>query len=415
MKKLIPSLIAAAMVFSLSSCGKSNSDKSEKAADKPYQSLTEAAPVKTSDSDFAQYPSNTFIATGNNKIVPTADGVTYRAYFPVESSGELEYKFYFSNTVDSTYSLGEDSHVGMSGGNYTIESAFIADGGTSIEEEPTNMTAVTFGGAAEKAVAPDETFFSDAVTFNVPEGHFLVWEWTLSGDNIPCTSVSNLTKAAADYNGGKGFEYCDDVPLPQLIGAKRDVKYRIAAIGDSITQGCQTQFMEYEFWAAQLSQKLGGDYSFWNCGLGWSRASDAAAGGDWLERTSTADAVIVAFGTNDIISGEYGSDGGNTAAEIDAYIRTILDKLKDAQCRVIVFTAPPEDYKPEMESVRTELNDTLKKTCEEYGFFCFDFAALLSDESEPAHALYGGHPNGEGGAIVSDAFIKEYSSFFDVK
>ena len=110
-----------------------------------------------------------------------------------------------------------------------------------------------------------------------------------------------------------------------------------------------------------------------------------------------------------------------TVEEAEAYIDSLgldeelADKLKDAQCRVIVFTAPPEDYKPEMESVRTELNDTLKKTCEEYGFFCFDFAALLSDESEPAHALYGGHPNGEGGAIVSDAFIKEYSSFFDVK
>lgn len=414
MKKLLSALIAAAALLSLASCGSSSGNSKADEPEKPYQSIETAAPVKTDDSDFAQYPSNTFVATGNNKMVPSADGVTYRAYFPVEKSGELEYKFYFSNTVDSTYSLGKDSYVGMSGGNYTIESAFISDGGTSVDDEPTNRTEVTFGGSGTKSVAPDETFFSDAVSFDVPEGHYLVWEWTLTGETIPCTSVSNLTKAAADYNDGRGWTYCDDVPLPQLIGAKREVKYRIAAIGDSITQGCQTEFMAYEFWAAQLSQKLGSEYSFWNCGLGWSRASDAAADGDWLERIASADVVIVAFGTNDIISGEHGSDGGNTAAEIDSYIRSVLDKLKEKECRVIVFNTPPEDYKPDLESVRTELNEMLTKTCEEYGVFCFDFASLLSEESDPAHALYGGHPNGEGGNIVSDTFLEQYAKFLDI-
>ena len=129
-----------------------------------------------------------------------------------------------------------------------------------------------------------------------------------------------------------------------MIGANRDVKHNIAAIGDSITQGCQTEFMKYEFWSARISNLLGDDYGFYNCGLGWARASDAALDGNWLERAKSAETVIVAFGTNDIISGKYQSEKGSTATEIDEYLRGVLEKLKDAGCKIIVFNAPPQDY-----------------------------------------------------------------------
>lgn len=412
MKKIFMSAVALLTALSVCAC---SSEKPSDESSSESQDISAPAPTKTVDSPFGEYVSNTFIATGNNFIIESAENVTYRAYFPVEEYGELEYCFYFSNTVDSTYDDGSKAHVGLAGGEYTIESAFIADGGTSIEDEITNRQAVTFGGSEAKDVASGEEYWSDPVTFNVEEGHYLVWEWTLTGENIPANAMSNLTKIGADYNDGKGLVYCGEAPLPVLVGAKRDVKYRIAAIGDSITQGCQTQFMEYEFWAARIADKLGDDYSFWNCGLGWSRTSDASSNGDWLERTSEADVVLVAFGTNDIVSGEYGGDGSNTAAEIDAYLRTILDKLKDSNCSVIVFNAPPEDYREDMEAIRTEYNEMLKATCEEYGVFLFDFASHLSDESNPAKALYGGHPNGEGGQIVSDAFIEEYSAFLDIQ
>lgn len=146
--------------------------------------------------------------------------------------------------------------------------------------------------------------------------------------------------------------------------------------------------MAYEYWAAKISQKLGSEYSLWNCGLGWARTSDAALCGDWLQRAAASDIVIVAFGTNDIISGEFGDDGGNSADEIDGYIRTVLDLLKKEQCSVIVFNAPPEDYRDNLEAVRTEYNEKLKSTCEEYGVSYFDFAGLLSDESEPGQRRY---------------------------
>ncbi|MCC8068437.1 MAG: SGNH/GDSL hydrolase family protein [Ruminococcus sp.] len=369
----------------------------------------------STDPKFDEYVSNTLVATGNNYVVEKADEVTYRAYFPVEEYGELEYCFYFSNTVDSTYKYGELAYVGRVGEGYTITSAYIADGGTSIEDEITNRTAVTFDdGNISKEVGAGETYWSDSITFDVPQDHYLVWEWTVSGENIACTYMSSLTSTTADSGDGD-FKYCDQIPLPQLIGAKRDTKLNIVAIGDSITQGCQTEFMKYEFWSARISQMLGEDYAFWNCGLGWSRTSDASQCGDWLSRASTGDIVIVAFGTNDINTGEYMGDGGNSAQEIVDYLKVILDELTHKGCEVILFNAPPEDYGEEKESVRLEYNQMVEELSNEYGIYFFDFASYLSDEENPAKALYGGHPNGEGGQIVADAFLEQFKDLLQVE
>lgn len=423
MKRICAFFLSALITITAVSCGsEAESTSTGMASDAESSSLSQdendpyaekKAACELNDDGFEKYISNTPIATGNNYVVKSADKITYRAYFPVEEYGSLEYCFYFSNTVDSTYSNGKDAYVGKSGGAYTIESAFIADGGTGTEDDITNKTPVLFGGGESKEVKSDEAFWSDPVEFDLQEGHYLVWEWTLTGENIPCTYMSNLTSSTADEDGEGEFVYCDQIPLPQLIGADREVKSNIAAIGDSITQGCQTEFMAYEFWAAGISQQLGEDYGFWNCGLGWARTSDAAECGNWLARTKTADVVIVAFGTNDIISGEYGAEDGNTAEEIDAYLRVVLDVLTDAGCRIIIFNAPPEDYNEELESVRTEYNELAKKTAQEYGAEYFDFASYLSSPDDPSAALYGGHPNGEGGKIVADAFIETYKTMLE--
>lgn len=247
--------------------------------------------------DFTTYVSNTVVSTGNNFYIEKAENITYRAYLPVEEYGELEYKFFFTNTVDSTYTKGKIAFVGKSGGSYTISNATVADGGTGVEDEITNRTPVTFGGKETKEVAADESYWSDPVTMNIPEGHYMVWEWTVSGEGIPCNKMSSLTSTASSADG-ETFEFCDEIPLPQIIGAKRDVKHTVAAIGDSITQGCQTEQMKYEFWASKISTQLGSDVAFFNCGLGWARASDAASNENWLSRVSQYDTVIVAFGTN---------------------------------------------------------------------------------------------------------------------
>lgn len=361
--------------------------------------------------DFTTYVSNTVVSTGNNFYIEKAENITYRAYLPVEEYGELEYKFFFTNTVDSTYTKGKIAFVGKSGGSYTISNATVADGGTGVEDKITNRTPVTFGGKETKEVAADESYWSDPVTMNIPEGHYMVWEWTVSGEGIPCNKMSSLTSTASSADG-ETFEFCDEIPLPQIIGAKRDVKHTVAAIGDSITQGCQTEQMKYEFWASKISTQLGSDVAFFNCGLGWARASDAASNENWLSRVSQYDTVIVAFGTNDIVSGKYGGKK-SSAEEIDEYLDAIVSYLTEKGCDVILFNAPPQDFKKTNEGVRTALNEKIPAIAEKYGAKFFDFSALLSTEDEPGKAVYGGHPNGEGGTVVADAFVKQFGSLFE--
>lgn len=417
MKKAL-SLSLAAMLLLCSCSTPSANDEGGSAEGTETQTVTTTAPAVVAEpreeTDFSKYVSNTFISTGNNQFIESADGVTYRAYLPAEEYGTFEYKFYFSNTVDSTYDKGDTAYVGRSGGNYKIEAAYIADGGTGPDAQITNRTPVTFGGSTEKSVAPNETYWSDPVEFTLSEGSYIVWEWKITGSEIPCTNMSYLTSTTADFGTGT-FETCDTIPLPQLIGCNRDTKYTVAAIGDSITQGCQTDFMEYQFWAAKISKKLGTDCGFWNVGLGWSRSSDAAHCGDWVERIKEYDTVIIAFGTNDIISGPYGADRGNTANEIDGYIRTITKELTDAGCEVIIFSAPPQSYGTAQESTRNELNYLLSVTAAEYGGMYFDFGGLLGGDDDPAIAKYGAHPNGEGGDVVSDEFVKQYADYFAAK
>lgn len=361
--------------------------------------------------DFTTYVSNTVVSTGNNFYIEKAENITYRAYLPVEQYGELEYKFFFTNMVDSTYAKGKDAFVGKDGGAYTVSNAVIADGGTSTEDKITNRTPVTFGGKETKEVTADESYWSDPVTMNIPEGHYMVWEWTVSGEGIPCNKMSSLTSTASSADG-ETFEFCDEIPLPQIIGAKRDVKHTVAAIGDSITQGCQTEQMKYEFWASKISTQLGSDVAFFNCGLGWARASDAASNENWLSRVSQYDTVIVAFGTNDIVSGKYGGKK-SSAEEIDEYLDAIVSYLTENGCDVILFNAPPQNFKKTNEGIRTALNEKIPAIAEKYGAKFFDFSAMLSTEDEPGKAVYGGHPNGEGGTVVADAFVKQFGSLFE--
>lgn len=433
MKKIksLTALLLALSICAVTACGSQSADNSsatesasatESSTDSTTASDTssETSSEESSDTstkpekpvtDFTTYVSNTVVSTGNNFYIEKAENITYRAYLPVEQYGELEYKFFFTNMVDSTYAKGKNAFVGKDGGAYTVSNAVIADGGTSTEDEITNRTPVTFGGKETKEVAADESYWSDPVTMNIPEGHYMVWEWTVSGEGIPCNKMASLTSTASSADG-ETFQFCDEIPLPQLIGAKRDVKHTVAAIGDSITQGCQTEQMKYEFWASKISTQLGSDVAFFNCGLGWARASDAASNENWLSRVSQYDTVIVAFGTNDIVSGKYGGKK-STAEEIEGYLDTIVSYLTEKGCDVILFNAPPQDFKETNEGIRTALNEKIPSIAEKYGAKFFDFSALLSTEDEPGKAVYGGHPNGEGGTVVADAFVKQFGSMFE--
>ncbi len=411
----------AALLFSaviLAGCADSSSSSSSaKSKDKDTSSKTKTEQIVEScivtDKNFETYVSNTYVATGNNYIVKSVDNKAYRVYLPVEEAGELEYCFYFSNTVDSTYDGGERAHVGQAGGDYTISSAYVYDGGTAPEDPIGEKIPVTFSGNESKDVKSGEAFWSDPVTIDIPEGHYLVWEWTLSGKDIPCIKMSNLTSSS--YNNHPEYpedeavwKYTDEIPCPVFVGAKRDVKARVTAIGDSITQGCMTDYMTYEFWAARIAKALGSEYAFYNAGLGWARASDCAANGNWLGRALNCDVALVAFGTNDIGAGAYEAESGDNADDILANIKSILEQFKTVEAKTILFNSPPQDYEGALEDTRTTLNELEKTMAESVGAEYFDFAEVLCENGSPSTAYYGQHPNAEGGAEVCKAFMAQF-------
>ncbi len=427
MRKRIFSLIAAAAMLALCSCGQQTDVIQSSDEETTSVSTAETTPAsefpaielsKNWDMDpmFETYVSNTVIATGSNKFISEANNITYRAWIPVEEYGSFEYAFYFSNTVDSTWERGtRQGYVGMPGGAYEIISANIYDGGISIEDEPTNKTAVTFdGGNSSKNVASGETFWSDPVGFDVPEGHYLLWEWTITGEDIPCICMSGMTHAYADK--GQGFIYVNEIPLPVLFGCNRNVSNTVITLGDSITQGCETTDNECQFWAAELSKALGTDTSLWNLGLGYARATDAAQGGDWLQRARYADTVVLGFGTNDIITGKYGESGSTSAIRIKDALESITTVLTDAGCNVIIMSAPPFDMIPEMEAIRTELNTYIPEIAEANdNVYYFDFASILENPDDPSKALYGGHPNDEGCDLITKALMEQYGDILSGK
>ncbi len=412
MKRIVSLILSAAMLLSLTACGGTSTESKESVTETVAET---EAPIEKQPSQFDGYVSNTAVSTGSHYLLRNIDTVTYRSYYPLEEYGTLEYKFYFSNTVDATMDTkGRFGYAGMPGGAYQIISASIADGGTSPEDPVSNVTAVTFDSSATKDVASGETYWSDSVTIDIPEGHYLVWEWTISGTDIPSLQMSNIAHSYYSKNGGQ-FIFSNEAPAPQFIGCKRDVKLKIATIGDSITQGCETTEFANNFWVSQLSETLGSDYAFWNLGIGSAKASDAALCGDWLERAKSADIVTVAFGTNDLLAGPYGGTGGSTAEEIEAWLRTILTELKNAGCKVILFNAPPYNMEGDAEANRIALNEKLPALAEEMGVEFFDFASLLSDPADPATARYGGHPNDEGCQIIADAFLEQFGDLLQTE
>lgn len=403
-KRLACLFLSVVLLLQLTACGSAESADS---------SGTETSEIvqQREESLFDTYVSNTVIATGSNTAVPVAESVTYRAWIPTEVSGELEYCFYFSNVVDSTWDDGSETYAGMSGGTFTIESACVSDGGTEFDAniEPVHTAEVTFSGSTSKEVSPDEVFWSDPVDFDVPDGHYLLWEWTVSGTNIPAIRMSNLAYAYADQGDGKGFLYTGEIPLPKLFGCKRDVKTRIVTLGDSVTQGCGTTEFENQFWAARLLEQLGTeDYSLWNLGLGYARGTDCAQGGDWMNRAvAAADVVTIAYGINDIISGPYGGSGHATAEEIETAVRTITAPFQTYGVDTILWNIPPFDLSAELETIRQAYNSRAGEIASDCDVILFDAAEVLQDPSDASKTVHGQHPDDVGCQLLADALAEQ--------
>ena len=146
--KSITTLLLALSICAVTACSSQPTDSSSKSSSAESTASSEASAEASAENssdtsskpekpvtDFTTYVSNTVVSTGNNFYIEKAENITYRAYLPVEQYGELEYKFFFTNTVDSTYAKGKDAFVGKDGGTYTVSNAVIADGGTSTKSQ----------------------------------------------------------------------------------------------------------------------------------------------------------------------------------------------------------------------------------------------------------------------------------------
>ncbi len=74
------------------------------------------------------FVSNTVIGTGNNSVLflNKSEEHTYISFLKPLYTGDFVWKFWYANTVDSTFESGKDAYAGRLGGNFTVKSAFIA-------------------------------------------------------------------------------------------------------------------------------------------------------------------------------------------------------------------------------------------------------------------------------------------------
>ena len=195
-----------------------------------------------------------------------------------------------------------------------------------------------------------------------------------------------------------------NMPVPSMIGCDRPVKQRIAYLGDSITQGIGTVHNSYTHWNSILSQTLGFGNAYWNLGLGFGRADDAASNGAWLFKAKQADVVFVCFGVNDILQ-------NFDEVTLRSNIVKIVDHLSKAGIKVILQTIPPFDYNEKHCVIWDNVNHFIKNELSQ-NHLVFDNVPVLSDHKKgPQFAKYGGHPDAEGCALwakcLGDFIIKQ--------
>lgn len=293
-----------------------------------------------------EYTSATVLSTAANFIMNRQEPFThtFRTYIRLRENGTLKLKFWHSNAVDSTWDQGQEAVGSEPGGDWVIETAYIADGETEPDGTIAENTqhALTFEGKASKTVAAGECFWSDETSIVLPEGHYLAFTWTIktltAGKSIPF-NVEGMLVSAYDAPGNlaaqqsaDGFTASDNLlVLPSFIGYKKSVTKKLVFLGDSITQGVRTLKDEYEYWVARIADGLGTDIGVWNLGSGWARAYDVAADGPWLNKTKQSDEVMIVLGVNDI------DIGCRSADELLGDLQTIISKIKGQMLKLILF------------------------------------------------------------------------------
>lgn len=375
----------------------------------------------------AGYSSATALSTAANYIMNSPEPFThtYRTYVRLRENGGLTLKFWHSNRVDSTWDLGQESSGSETGGEWSIEEAYYADGGVTPDGTvtPGSQVPVTFAGESSKNVAAGEMFWSDEASLVLPEGHYLAFTWTIKtpapGKSFPY-NVEGILVSAYDAVGNlaaaessDSFEESDKLlVMPSYIGYKKQVAKKLVFLGDSITQGVRTEKDAYSYWAARIAEGLGTDYGLWNIGSGWGRAYDVAADGPWLNKAKQGDEVLIVLGVNDLDIGK------RSAEELIQDLTAIIAKIKEANknAEIILSTVPPFNFEGEREDAWRSVNTAIRTNPPAGVDRVFDIASVLSMPAPAEHRVRAEymsnsddpHPNGTAGKAVAEAFLKWY-------
>lgn len=367
---------------------------------------------------FTKFSSNTYAGSGNQLFFETNDNEkhTGRLFYKISVGGEYDYSILFSNIMDSTYADGTISHKNLVCDEWKIHSARIGrcsefntskdmcdlimdDQSSDSDIVVSDFIDITFGGQKSKTVNPGEFFSSDPVRYKYKKDEYLCLEISFSGKKIP---YHEETLLPVFEKCGTEWKYSKFMPFAGMIGCDRDVKGRVAYLGDSITQGIGTNPNSYLHWNAILSEKLGSRYSYWNLGIGYGRANDVASDGAWLYKAKQNDIIFVCYGVNDIFRGQ-------TEEQIKADLTYIVDSLKKEGKKIIIQTIPPFNYQGDDIQKWKRINTYILTELKNRADFVFDNTCFLGKKENPECALYGGHPNEEGCRIWADALFAEIS------
>ena len=359
---------------------------------------------------FKKYVSNTTAGSGNQLffIADDANKVQKsRLFYRINKGGKYSYSFLFSNIIDSTYSDGKFSHK-----NLIVDSWDILGMGVRIFSECSEESLaeeefipLTFKGEQCKEVMPCEFFATDPIELSPSENEYICIQIEFKGSMIPYHEESLIPTFVFDGDEWKPSKL---TPFPGMIGCERNVKLRVGFLGDSITQGCGTEINSYTHWNAKLAQMLGNGYAYWNLGLGYGRANDAASDGAWLFKAKQNDVAVVCYGVNDIMQ-------NMPEEQIKKDLGEIVLKLKASGVKVVLQTVPPFNYEGEKiekwKRINRYIKDELSKECD----MLFDNAQVLSLSSEAAHkAAFGPHPNAEGCLAWANKFYPVLKSFLEI-
>lgn len=340
---------------------------------------------------FDRYTSNTTAGSANQLFFEpslSTEQCIGRVYYRVYAAGEYNYSFLYSNVTDSTFDHGDRSRANRILPSWTIHAlraAVVSNADPNLLRSE-DMHSVTFDGNEEKAVRPGEFFESDPIRLCASATDYICLEYIFSGTQIPYHE-ERIIPSFRRINGT--WTDSAQVPFLGMLGCDREVEARICFWGDSITQGIGTEYDSYAHWNAEVARLLGAKYSYWNLGIGYGRATDAASLGAWFYKAKHSDLCVVCFGVNDILQ------TGNENLIKESLTR-IVQNLKSSGVVTVLQAIPPFNYDEAQRKVWEHVNTYIKEELSDSVDAVFDPTALLGEENAPHMARYGGHPNAEG-------------------